>query len=103
MGLRFQTTHFVIYLAQLPGQQAARLGLAVSRQIGNAVARNRIKRRLRESFRCTLKPMLHPGSALMVVARGGAAELKTQEVSAELKPALSRLAKRLEAAGSEDR
>lgn len=98
MGFRFQTAHFVIYLAKLPGQAAARLGLAVSRQIGNAVVRNRIKRRLRESFRCSLKPLLHPGSAIMVVARQGAAELKTQEVTAEIKPALSRMAKRLAAA-----
>ncbi len=101
-GLRFQTPHFIIYLAKLSGQQAPRLGLAVSRQIGNAVARNRTKRRLRESFRCTLKPMLLPGSALMVVARQGAAELRTQEVTAELGPVLSRLANRLKAAGSMD-
>lgn len=97
LGTRFQTAHFVIYLAQLPDQDAARLGLAVSRRIGNAVARNRTKRRVRESFRCSLKSMLHPGGALMIVARDGAAELKTQEVTAELKAALARIAQRPEA------
>lgn len=39
----------------------------------------------------------------MIVARNGAAELKTQEVTAELKPALSRMAERLEALPSLDR
>jgi ribonuclease P protein component len=102
IGIRFQTAHFVIYLAKLPGPEAARLGLAVSRQIGNAVVRNRTKRRLRESFRCSLKPVLCSGSAVMVVARKGAAELKTQEVTAELKPALVRMAKRLEAAADQN-
>jgi ribonuclease P protein component len=97
LGIRFQTVHFVIYLAKLPDQEAARLGLAVSRRIGNAVARNRTKRRLRESFRCSLRAVLYPGSTIMIVARDGAAELKTQEVTAELKPAVSRMAKRLEA------
>ncbi len=93
-----QTTHFIIYLARLSDQQAPRLGLAVSRQIGNAVARNRTKRRLRESFRRELKPMMLPESALMIVARQGAAQLRTQEVTAELKPALLRLVNRLKAA-----
>ncbi len=60
-GIRTQTAHFVVYLVKLPDQTAARLGLAVSRQVGNAVVRNRIKRRLRESFRCSLRPVLGPG------------------------------------------
>jgi len=83
-GNRFQTRHFVVYLARLTGAGAPRLGLAVSRQIGNAVVRNRIKRRLREGFRCRLKPLLAPASALLIVARAGAAQLKTQEMAAEL-------------------
>jgi ribonuclease P protein component len=98
LGIRFQTEHFVIYLAKLPDQETARLGLAVSRQIGNAVARNRTKRRLRESFRCTLRSELGTYSALVVVARKGAAELKTQEVTAELKSPLSRMAAKLKIA-----
>jgi ribonuclease P protein component len=89
--MRRQTGHFVLYLAQLPGQEAVRLGLAVSRQIGNAVVRNRIKRRLRESFRCGLKAILPRTTALMVIAREGAARLKTQEITAELITPLSQM------------
>jgi ribonuclease P protein component len=96
LGIRYQTAHFVVYLARLSDQDAARLGFAVSRRIGNAVVRNRTKRRLRESFRCTLKPMLGPGSAMVIVAREGAAQLNSGEVSAEIKPALARMAKKLE-------
>ena len=103
LGIRFQTAHFVIYLARLPGQQVARLGSSVSRQIGNAVIRNRTKRRLRESFRCSLRAVLQRESAVMIVARKGAAQLKTQAVTAELKPALSGMARRLESAESPER
>lgn len=101
-GIRLQTAHFIIYLAKLPDQEAARLGLAVSRQIGNAVVRNRAKRRLRESFRCALKAVLRPGSAMMVVARPGAADLKTQEMTAEIMPALSRMVKKLQTVAGQD-
>jgi ribonuclease P protein component len=102
-GLRSQSQHFVIYLAVLPDQTTARLGLAVSRQVGNAVVRNRIKRRLRESFRCCLRPALGPGSSLMIVAREGADGLRTPEVTAELKPVLLRMAKKLGASSSQNR
>ncbi len=93
-GVRTQTAHFVVYLVKLPDQSAARLGLAVSRQVGNAVVRNRIKRRLRESFRCSLRPVVGPDGTIVVIARPGAAELMTPEVTAELKPVISRMAKK---------
>jgi len=46
----------------------ARLGLSVSRRVGNAVTRNHWKRRLREAFRHTRGHLL-PGLDLVVVVR----------------------------------
>jgi ribonuclease P protein component len=93
-GIRAQTAHFVVYFAQLPDQTTARMGMAVSRQVGNAVVRNRIKRRLRESFRCALRSVVGPDGTIVVIARQGAAELMTPAVTAELKPAISRMARK---------
>jgi ribonuclease P protein component len=48
------------------------LGLAVSKRIGSAVVRNRVKRRLREVFR-RHKNLLNLHSDVVVVARSAAA------------------------------
>ena len=50
------------------GLPVTRLGLSVSRKVGSAVVRNRVKRLLREAFR-TSAAALPPGLDLVVVAR----------------------------------
>ena len=50
-----------------------RLGLAVSRKVGGAVVRNRLKRRLREVFDA-LADTVRPGYDYVLVARPGLAE-----------------------------
>jgi len=51
---------------------SARLGMSVSRRIGNAVVRNAWKRRLREAFRVARK-RIPAGHDYLVVVRSGAA------------------------------
>jgi ribonuclease P protein component len=52
---------------------AARLGLAVPRAVGNAVARNRLKRQLRASWQ-ELASRIQPGRDYVLAARPGIAE-----------------------------
>jgi ribonuclease P protein component len=50
-GARLRTKYFTVY-AYRRGERIVRLGLAVGKAVGPAVVRNRVKRRLRELFRC---------------------------------------------------
>ncbi len=65
--------HFVCYTVRReePGNK---LGLVVSRKVGGAVVRNRVKRSIREYFRLHQQSFTEP-TELVVVARAAAATL----------------------------
>lgn len=55
-----------------------RIGITVSRKVGNAVVRNRIKRRVREWYRWN-RDDLGRGLDIVVIARPAAVELGTRD------------------------
>ena len=60
-----------------------RLGVTVSRKVGHAVVRNRVKRRIREWFRAA-RGAMRPGIDLLVIARRAAAGQGARELDAAL-------------------
>lgn len=88
--------HLVVYAFSRddrPGDAPARLGLSVSKKVGGAVERNRVKRVLREQF-AAIAPGLPGGIDVVVIARPGAAEYVEERGSAALGARLAELAER---------
>ncbi|PWG00527.1 ribonuclease P protein component [Levilactobacillus bambusae] len=59
---------FVVYTMEKPGQPHFRVGISVGKKIGNAVHRNWVKRRIRQSL-LELKPYIKPDVDFLVIAR----------------------------------
>jgi ribonuclease P protein component len=76
-GRSVSSRYLVLYTFPRPaeddGDQGPRLGLAVSRKVGGAVERNRVKRSLREAF-ARVEDALAPDHDYVLVVRPGLAE-----------------------------
>jgi ribonuclease P protein component len=72
------------------GDAPGRVGFVVSRAVGPAVTRNRIKRRLRHLMRDRVSTLVD-GSLLVVRAMPGAAEASYRDLEAELDRCLGRV------------
>src|SRR5204863_5574173 len=72
------------------GAPAIRVGFTASRKVGNAVVRNRAKRRMRAAAATVLPSHGQPGTDYVLIARGSTADRPFAELVADLEAALRR-------------
>ena len=82
-GKSVANRQFVLYILKRPEQVHFRIGLSVSKKIGNAVTRNRIKRYVRQAFH-EFDGQLHNGLDYIIIARKPTAEMDFFEVKQSL-------------------
>ncbi|MBV1707037.1 MAG: ribonuclease P protein component [Hyphomicrobiales bacterium] len=92
-GRRRHCTAFVLQYVERPAAshdvtEAPRVGFTVTRKVGNAVVRNRIRRRLRAAVAASAGLPFRPGHDYVLVARLGALTMPFVDLQRELAHAL---------------
>ncbi|MGE2714357.1 ribonuclease P protein component [Mycolicibacterium litorale] len=96
-GVRSAQPDLVVHIANDGGDPTGpRVGLVVSKAVGNAVVRHRVSRRLRHSV-YPLLDELQPGHRLVIRALPGAAVATSARLAHELSEALRRARPRVKA------
>lgn len=89
-GRKLHTDHFLVFaLPQQSPSSRTRLGVTVSKKVGGAVERNRVKRLVREVFR-RRKAFFPQGLDLVFVAKRSAVDATYQNVSEEIEKLCAR-------------
>ncbi|MFC7395122.1 ribonuclease P protein component [Scopulibacillus cellulosilyticus] len=80
---------FVVYVLKNPEREYSRLGVSVSKKIGNAVTRNRIKRYIKEAFK-HLEDRLLIGCDFVIIARKPTADMNYHDSFKSIQHVLKR-------------
>jgi len=90
-GQRVSVGAFVVQARRRAEDGPVRIGFTVSRQVGNAVERNRVRRRLREIVRLSQGGGMHDGHDYVLIGRRAALAAPFGQMRRELDGALGRL------------
>lgn len=89
VGKKIQNRHFIA-ISRAGSQNCSRLGITVTKRVGGAVTRNRIKRRVREFFR-THKGSLRGALDINIIAKRAAAGISPAQTAESLRNLFDRL------------
>lgn len=83
-GRRLNGPYFFVEALAREDGEPARYGLTITRKVGNAVVRNRIRRRLHEAIRLTARADMADGFDYVIVARRELLDAPFETIGREL-------------------
>ena len=103
-GIKVPAAAFVLQARKRADQGPARLGFTVSKKVGNAVERNRVRRRLREIVRLSGTNRMQSGHDYVLIGRRAALKIPFARIAEDFEGALRRMhAGRTHAKATRDR
>jgi len=89
-GIKIPAAAFVLQAKRRADRGPARFGFTVSKKVGNAVERNRVRRRLREIVRLNAAARIQPGHDYVLVGRRAALALPFERIKQDFDGAIRR-------------
>jgi ribonuclease P protein component len=90
-GIKVPATAFVLQARKRADQGPARLGFTVSKKVGNAVERNRVRRRLRDIVRLSGTNRMQSGHDYVLIGRRAALKVPFARIAEDFEGALRRM------------
>jgi len=90
-GIKVPAAAFVLQARKRADEGPVRLGFTVSKKVGNAVERNRVRRRLREIVRLSGTTDMQRGYDYVLVGRRAALKVPYAQIAQDFDGALRRL------------
>jgi ribonuclease P protein component len=89
-GIKIPAAAFILQAKRRADAGPARFGFTVSKKVGNAVERNRVRRRLREIVRLNAATRIQPGHDYVLVGRRAALALPFERIKQDFDGAIRR-------------
>ena len=81
-GKSYANKYLIMYVIE-NNQETNRVGISVSKKVGNSVIRHRVKRLIKESYRLHEK-IFNSGLDIVVIARNSASDISYKEMESAL-------------------
>ena len=79
-GKSFANRYLVMYIMR-NNLEYNRVGISVSKKVGKAIVRNKVKRRIRESFRLDVDKKIKSGYDIVFIARVAISDMQYNEIN----------------------
>ena len=89
-GIKVPAAAFVLQARKRADDGPVRFGFTVSKKVGNAVERNRVRRRLKEVVRLSDRKPMHTGHDYVLIGRQAALKLPFERMTDDFAGALRR-------------